>query len=71
MKITDWVKKENIKMTIAADHGGFEMKNFLIEKLSGKNIEIIDCGPYEFDPADNYPDFAGKASKIVAVGEAD
>lgn len=71
MKITDWVKKENIKMTIAADHGGFEMKNFLIEKLAGKNIEIIDCGPYEFDPADNYPDFAGKASKIVAVGEAD
>ncbi len=71
MKIIDWSTKENLKLAIAADHGGFETKAFLMDKLSAKNISVIDCGPYELDPADNYPDFAGKAAKMVSLGEAD
>lgn len=50
---------------IGADHGGFEMKNELIDYLHEKNIRIEDLGAYELAPEDDYPDFAKKVAEAV------
>ena len=42
---------------IASDHGGFELKNKIIEHLKKSDLEVQDCGPHSLDPDDDYPDF--------------
>ncbi len=60
-----------MKIAIASDHGGFELKNFLFNWLKGNNIEIIDLGNKVYDKEDDYPDFADKLAKYVSSGAAD
>ncbi|MFN4212514.1 MAG: RpiB/LacA/LacB family sugar-phosphate isomerase [Microgenomates group bacterium] len=50
---------------IAADHRGFDLKNKLIDYLHEKNIRVEDLGAYEYQPEDDYPDFAQKVSQAV------
>lgn len=44
-------------IAIGSDHGGFELKQKIIEHLSGKEIEVFDCGAFSTDSVD-YPDIA-------------
>ncbi len=60
-----------MKVGIAADHGGFEMKQLLVEKLQAKNHEVKDFGAYELSADDDYPDFIIPLSKAVARGALD
>jgi len=60
-----------MKVGIAADHGGFEMKNMLIEKLQAEGHEVKDFGAYELNVDDDYPDFVIPLSKAVAGAELD
>ncbi|MEO6508869.1 MAG: RpiB/LacA/LacB family sugar-phosphate isomerase [Patescibacteria group bacterium] len=50
---------------IGADHGGFEMKNALIDYLHEKDIRVEDLGAYELIPDDDYPDYAKKVAQAV------
>ena len=50
---------------IGADHRGFELKNKLVEYLQNKNIRVEDLGNYEYDPEDDYPDYAQKVAQAV------
>lgn len=50
---------------IAADHRGFELKNKLVEYIQEKNIRIEDLGNMQYDPQDDYPDFAQKVAQAV------
>jgi glycine hydroxymethyltransferase len=69
-KIEDWQTKD-FTIALATDHGGFEMKNELISRLKDKGIKTMDMGAFELDPADDYPDFAGKLGAAVSKGIAD
>jgi len=60
-----------MKIAIGADHGGFELKTFLVDLLKNQNYEVIDAGNIELDPKDDYPDFAIKAAEMISSGEAD
>lgn len=40
---------------IGSDHGGFELKNILVQNLKDFNYRVVDVGPYEHDPNDDYP----------------
>ena len=53
------------KIFIASDHAGYKLKKNIIFKLS-KTKKIIDLGPFSNDSVD-YPDFAKKLSKKVAL----
>lgn len=55
-----------MKIYIASDHAGFELKNVLKEFLSGKNTEVIDMGNRSFDGSDDYPDFIIPLAEKVA-----
>ncbi len=68
-RIEDWFGK-NKEVLIATDHGGLEMKNFLIEKLADENINFVDLGPHQLDPTDDYPDYASKLAQTISRGEA-
>ncbi len=52
---------------IASDHGGFILKEQIKAALSEQNIPYVDCGPSQFDPADDYPDFAKLVAQKVSV----
>ena len=58
---------ENLKIAIGADHGGFRLKEAIIEYLRGKNIEFNDFGTFDEESC-NYPDIAKKVSQEVAAG---
>lgn len=59
-----------MKIVLASDHAGFDLKEIIKEDLSNKGYNIEDLGTYTTDSVD-YPDYGLKAAKIVASGEAD
>ena len=60
-----------MRVGIAADHGGFELKNTIQEFLKGKEIEVIDFGAFSLDTTDDYPDFVVPLAKAVSRKEVD
>jgi ribose 5-phosphate isomerase B len=56
-----------MRVGIAADHGGFEMKADLTARLHAEGYTIIDFGADEFDPNDDYPDFVIPLADAVAT----
>lgn len=57
-------------IALAADHGGFELKNLLAEKLAEWGYEPLDLGTYSTDSVD-YPDMAAKTADAIKAGKAD
>jgi len=56
-----------MKIFIGADHRGFYLKQFLKESLIKKGYEVEDFGNYIYDENDDYPDFAFKVAKEIAL----
>lgn len=56
------------KIAIGCDHGGFEMKEQLVEYLKSNGYDVTDHGIYECKSVD-YPIIAYKVAKAVASGE--
>jgi ribose 5-phosphate isomerase B len=56
---------------IAADHGGFELKEQLIGKLREAGYEVVDFGDGQPTSDDDYPDFVVPLARAVARGEVD
>ncbi len=59
-----------MKIAVACDHGGLQLKNALIKNMESQGYEVVDFGTYTTDSCD-YPDYASKAAKAVASGECD
>lgn len=55
-----------MKVYLATDHAGFELKEKVKEFLKKEGYEIEDCGAYEYDKNDDYPDFITKAAAGVS-----
>ena len=58
-----------MKIAIASDHGGFDLKGHLVRVL-GTECAVVDMGPSDRASSD-YPDYAVAVAKAVALGEAD
>jgi ribose 5-phosphate isomerase B len=56
-----------MKVALAADHGGFNMKEAIKAYLLTQGHEVEDCGALAMDPADDYPDFCYPAAQKVAA----
>ncbi len=59
-----------MKLAIACDHGGLELKKKLIEFLKKNGHEVNDYGTYTKESCD-YPVFAGLAARAVQSGECE
>jgi len=56
---------------IAADHGGFDTKQYLIGMLQAADFEVVDFGNDQLKPDDDYPDFVVPLARAVARCEMD
>lgn len=59
-----------MKLVLGCDHGGFELKNKVLEYLTKKGYECEDVGTYTTDSVD-YPDIAKKVCEKVLSKEAE
>src|SRR5689334_22134332 len=60
-----------VKMiVIGSDHGGVALKDFLVDKLRARRIEVEDVGTHGGDSVD-YPDFGRRVAEKVASGAAE
>ena len=57
-----------MKIVVAADHGGFQLKEIIKKKLLQEGQEIVDVGCDSVDSVD-YPDYAEKAVSTIETGE--
>jgi RpiB/LacA/LacB family sugar-phosphate isomerase len=57
-----------MKVGIAADHGGYEMKQTILMLLNAKGHQVVDFGNLHYDRHDDYPDFAVPLARAVADG---
>ena len=60
-----------MKVAIGADHGGYELKSDIAKLLESLGHEVIDQGAHEFDPEDDFPDFAAPVAASVQAGKAE
>ena len=58
-----------MKIGIAADHGGYELKNIIQSFLKDEGYEVKDYGAFKLDTADDYPDFIIPLAQSVATKE--
>jgi ribose 5-phosphate isomerase B len=59
-----------MKIAVASDHGGLQLKNIIVKYLKENGYQVTDFGTQKEESVD-YPDFAGKAAKAVAKGQCD
>jgi ribose 5-phosphate isomerase B len=56
-----------MRIGIGADHGGFALKEEIMESLRRSGHEIVDFGAYQLTPGDDYPDFIIPLARAVAL----
>lgn len=54
-----------MKIGIACDHNGIDLKKDIINYLTDNNYNILDFGPKNFEPLDDYPDYAFKIGEAI------
>ena len=54
-----------MKIGIACDHNGIDLKKDIINYLNDNNYNILDFGPKSFEPLDDYPDYAFKIGEAI------
>jgi ribose 5-phosphate isomerase B len=59
-----------MRIAIAADHAGFDLKQFLAAFLADSGSAVFDLGTHNHEPVD-YPDMAVLATRAVLDGRAD
>lgn len=58
------------RILVSSDHGGFELKSQVINYLDQQKAvdsKVIDLGPFDLDPDDDYPGFAFNLARQVAA----
>jgi ribose 5-phosphate isomerase B len=51
-----------MRVHLGSDHAGFELKTHLAERLTADGHDVVDHGPVEYDPVDDYPPYVMRAA---------
>jgi len=54
-----------MRVHLGSDHAGFELKAHLGEWLREQRYDVVDHGPVEYDPVDDYPPYVLRAAQAV------
>ena len=57
----------SMKIHLATDHAGLDLKNTIGDHLTRKGHEVVDHGAHDYDPQDDYPDFIFPCAEAVAA----
>jgi ribose 5-phosphate isomerase B len=60
-----------MKIYFAADHAGFDLKNSLISFAHDKGYKVEDCGAFEKDDSDDYPNIIACAAQKISENPRD
>ena len=60
-----------MRVAFAADHAGWPLRERLLSELSASGHEVVDCGPPQRVPGDDYPDAAAAVARALLDGRAD
>lgn len=56
-----------MRVYLASDHAGYQLKAFLISHLSGLGHDVVDVGAHALDPEDDYPPYCIEAGRRVVA----
>jgi len=59
------------RIGIASDHGGYDLKEYLMDRLCQSGYGLIDFGDFQKAPADDYPDYVAALARAVEAGGVD
>ena len=59
-----------MKIAIACDHHGFEFKGSILSLVETLHHEAADLGAHQYNPDDDYPDFARYVGQAIQHGQA-
>ena len=54
-----------MRVHLGSDHAGLDLKTHLAGHLTASGYEVVDHGPMEYDPVDDYPPFVLRAALAV------
>lgn len=60
-----------MRVAVGFDHGGYPMRDVVLEAVRAAGHEPIDLGAYVYDQDDDYPDFSLKVGQAVVHGDAE
>lgn len=60
-----------MRVGIATDHGGYDLKEELVARLREAGHQVIDFGNNKLIPDDDYPDFVVPLAKAVVSGQVE
>ena len=60
-----------MRIGIATDHGGFDLKEELVRELRVAGHEVVEFGAYLLNEGDDYPDYVVPLAQAVAAQEAE
>ena len=60
-----------MRVGIATDHGGFNLKEDLLGRLKAAGHEVVDFGAHSLIPGDDYPDFVIPLARAVSAGQVE
>lgn len=60
-----------MRVGVATDHGGFELKEEMIGRLRAAGHEVVDFGAHALEAGDDYPDFVVPLARAVVAGQVD
>jgi ribose 5-phosphate isomerase B len=58
-------------VAVGSDHAGFALKPTILDAIRAAGHEPLDCGAFEIEPGDDYPDFAERVAHAVLDGRAE
>jgi len=59
-----------MRIHLATDHAGLEFSKHLVEHLGAEGHVVVDHGPSDYDPLDDYPAYIIRAALAVARDQA-
>ncbi|MFL5617084.1 MAG: RpiB/LacA/LacB family sugar-phosphate isomerase [Gemmatimonadaceae bacterium] len=60
-----------MRVAFGCDHAGWPLRARILAELQARGAEVVDCGPGEPLPGDDYPDVAAAVGRAVVSGAAD